>query len=113
MEIARIKKAGRNSNFLNRVFTKEELRYASSSQKKWERLAVRFAAKEATWKALGASKITLNNISIGRLASGKPVINLQSLGFPKTWKASISLTHSDNYAVAHCLVYEENNRRNS
>ncbi|MBI4368999.1 MAG: holo-ACP synthase [Elusimicrobia bacterium] len=107
VEIKRIKKAAQNQAFLNRVFAPEELAYSLPSVKKWERLAVRFAAKEAAWKAIGKEGLWLKQIVIERLSNGKPVLNLQKLGFPKGWKASITLSHSDNYAVAYCLVYQQ------
>ncbi|MBI2070928.1 MAG: holo-ACP synthase [Elusimicrobia bacterium] len=107
IEIERIKKAGKNPRFLSRVFSKEELAYAVKSRKKWERLAVRFAAKEAVWKALSSPSVNLRDITVQRLDNGKPILDLSKLGFPKKWKASITLSHSDHYAVAYCLVYSE------
>ncbi|MBI4063871.1 MAG: holo-ACP synthase [Elusimicrobia bacterium] len=107
VEITRIKQAGKNKKFLERVFSPEELDYSLKSKKKWERLAVRFAAKEAVWKAIGSSKIILKDISVKRMDNGKPFIDLKSLGLSEGWKASLSLSHSDHYAVAYCLVYQE------
>ncbi|MEK7288259.1 MAG: holo-ACP synthase [Elusimicrobiota bacterium] len=109
IEIERIRKVSqRNPAFLKRVFSKEELGYALKSKKKWERLAVRFAAKEAVWKALrGRQQVALRGISVSRAANGEPWVNLKTLGLPKGWKASLSLSHNDTHAVAHCLVYAE------
>ncbi|MBI4668630.1 MAG: 4'-phosphopantetheinyl transferase superfamily protein [Elusimicrobia bacterium] len=89
------------------MFSRDELAYAMKSQKKWERLAVRFAAKEAVWKALGVGGLGLKDISIKRSGNGMPFVDLKELGLPKNRKASLSLSHSDNYAVAYCLVYRE------
>lgn len=109
IEIDRIRKvAQRNPAFLSRVFTKEELAYSLKSRKKWERLAVRFAAKEAVWKALrGRQSVSLKDISVSRALNGEPSVDLKPLGMPKNWKASLSLSHNDTHAVAHCLVYQE------
>ncbi len=107
VEIHRIKEAAKRPGFLNRFFSKEELSYSLKSKKKWERLAVRFAAKEAVWKALGKEGIPLKSLAVERELSGKPFVNLKALGLPKSWKVTISLSHSDNYAVAYCLVYSE------
>jgi holo-[acyl-carrier protein] synthase len=40
--------------FLRRIFTANERSYAATKTQPWESLAARFAAKEATSKALGA-----------------------------------------------------------
>ena len=54
-EVARIKSAMERfgDRFLNRVFTPDEVRYATSKANAAERLAARFAAKEAAMKAIG------------------------------------------------------------
>lgn len=107
VEVARIKTAAKTSGFLKRVFSPEELSYSLKGKKKWEHLAVRFAAKEAVWKSLGQQNVALQKISVTRTHTGKPLVDLKNLPVPKRWKASISLAHSDNYAVAYCLVYEQ------
>lgn len=107
VEIDRIRRvAGQNSRFLERVFSREELNYSLKGKKRWERLAVRFAAKEAVWKALGGGKFSLRDISVARAENGKPGVDLKKLSVSRRWKASLSLSHSDHYAVAYCLIYE-------
>ncbi|MBI4055184.1 MAG: holo-ACP synthase [Elusimicrobia bacterium] len=121
VEIKRIQSlARRNARFLSRVFTEEEVRYCKSKRKKWQHLAVRFAAKEAVWKALGRYAPSLRKISIRNDAQGKPIVTLrrapgtrrglrgarragtlrQSLS-PQVW---ISLSHSNHYAAAVALA---------
>ncbi|MFC1521256.1 holo-ACP synthase [Elusimicrobiota bacterium] len=108
IEIKRVRAlAKREPKFLSRVFSKEELLYSMRSKKRWEHLAVRFAAKEALWKALGKDGVPLSAISVKRDNRGKPTMNLKNLGVPRSWQASISLSHSREYAVAYCIVYSK------
>jgi holo-[acyl-carrier protein] synthase len=95
--------------FLRRVFTEVELAHAG---KRIERLASRFAAKEACAKALGTGigAISWREIEIVRLAGGKPEIRLSgaaaaraaALGFT-AFDVSISDTHAHALAVVVAL----------
>ncbi len=61
--------------FLQRVFTPAELKlYQNPSS-----LAVRFAAKEAVWKAFSKKKIALKDISVVNTPEGKPEVKLKKL----------------------------------
>jgi holo-[acyl-carrier protein] synthase len=65
--------------FLQRVFTASEIAYALSKANIDERLAARFAAKEAGMKALGTGLsrgITWKDFTVHREPSGKPVLLL-------------------------------------
>ena len=93
--------------FLHRVFTEGELAYCLASVHKFERLAGRFAAKEAASKALGTGLVGVGwkEFEIINLASGKPTITLygraeekaQGLGLGR-WE--VTLAHEREYAVA-------------
>jgi holo-[acyl-carrier protein] synthase len=109
IEIDRIGKATRRwgDTFLQRVFTPSEV---TSYSRKNASLAVRFAAKEAVLKAFGACSkgISWQDIEILTEENGKPFVKL----FGKAEKAakelaitemSISLSHSDNFAVAFAV----------
>jgi holo-[acyl-carrier protein] synthase len=78
--------------FLRRVFTPEEIARAHG---RIERLAGRFAAKEACAKALGTGigQISWQEIEIWRLSSGKPALHLS--GRAATLAASLGLTAFD------------------
>lgn len=101
--LAELKPAIRE-RFLKRVFTPLELLEADNSD---QRLAGRFAAKEAVSKALGCGigPISWQDIEVQNGPTGEPVLNLQgnaralasSQGL-ETW--SISISHTKNYAVA-------------
>jgi holo-[acyl-carrier protein] synthase len=90
--------------FLKRVFTPLELSDADNSD---QRLAGRFAAKEAVAKALGCGigPISWQDVEVQNGPTGEPVLNLKgnartladSQGL-EIW--SISISHTKKYAVA-------------
>ncbi len=94
--------ARRNRRFLTRVFSPEEIRYCKGKKKKWQHFAVRFAAKEAVWKAVGRAGLRLRDISIRRGPTGKPSVVLEGR---LARGIQISLTHSEQYAAAVALVF--------
>jgi holo-[acyl-carrier protein] synthase len=97
--------------FLDRIYTTKELAQFSKSL---ESLAVRFAAKEAVSKALGCGigDISWQEIEILRDEMDAPVLYLHGkaeqragqLGF-QTW--SVSLSHTDKYAIAFVVAIGE------
>jgi holo-[acyl-carrier protein] synthase len=113
VEIQRIAKAVRNPRFLKRVFTATEVAYCRSRKNSAQHFAVRFAAKEAVWKAIAtatvrrpsggvakASAILHRDIQVRNRPDGKPEVL-----FPKPFsglarRVSISLSHGRDYAVA-------------
>jgi holo-[acyl-carrier protein] synthase len=101
VEIRRIKRlAQKTPRFLTRVFTNEEIAYCKGKSDPWQHFAVRFAAKEAVWKALGQKGVALKDISVSRAKNGKPGVLLKgkpAKGF------TLSLSHSDDYALAVAL----------
>jgi holo-[acyl-carrier protein] synthase len=106
LEISRIRKIVERwgQRFLDRVFTDTELRICKKIP---ERLASRFAGKEAVMKALGTGTrgISWREIEIASELSGKPVVNLygkarekaESLGLSEL---AISLSDSREYSIA-------------
>lgn len=109
-EVERFKKLIRNKRFLKRVFTNQEIRYCSSRKNKAQHFAVRFAAKEAVWKALShimarsKNNITHNQIGIKNLQSGKPEVVLPRPLSRWKNKVAVSLSHTRHYAVATALI---------
>ena len=90
--------------FLNRVYTKSELELCKDNP---EKLASRFAGKEAVMKALGtgARGVGWREIEILSEPSGKPVVNLHGKAREKADSLgldglAISLSDSREYAVA-------------
>ncbi len=98
----------RSSNkFYRKIFTPQEIKYCSSYRDPYPRFAVRFAAKEAVIKALsGIAKPRYSEIVIQKDKNNKPKISINKNRFKKLSKLtiSISLTHSDSYAVAFAVV---------
>ena len=107
-----------NKRFLNRIFTEEELRKAESRKKSNKlyisTLAKRFAAKEATAKALGTgfrNGVFWRDIGVLNLSSGKPTIKmiggakkqLNSL-ISEQYLPVIDLTMTDEYPYAEAFV---------
>lgn len=95
--------------FLRRVFTAEEIEYCKSRapQAAMESFAARFAAKEATIKALRAAErgIDLRAIEVVRARDGACALRLTGSA-AKAARAmgvrelSLSMSHAGDYAVA-------------
>lgn len=95
---------GRRPRIGDRLFTDAEQRDGSGDP---ERLAARFAAKEATMKALGRGigSVGWHDVEVVRGPGGAPTLRLtasaaalaQRLGVAR-WH--VSLTHTDTVAVA-------------
>ena len=67
-------------NFINRVFTQNEIKYCHTKKNSVSYFAKRFAAKEAFSKALGTGirkGINLKNIEVTNNSQGKPSISLK------------------------------------
>jgi holo-[acyl-carrier protein] synthase len=81
--------------FANRVFTEGEKNHAGSGVVKGERLAARFAAKEAAIKALGSPQ--------GLAWKDMEVVN-DSDGAPSLLLHGRAKEHADNIGVSHVLL---------
>jgi len=102
-------------SFLERVYTPAELAYCGTGKKSGERLAARWAAKEAVLKALGTGwieGISWTDVEVCTLNSGQPTIRLSG-GALKTARGlgvsevQISLSHCREYAVAYAAAVGE------
>ena len=100
IDIIEIKRFSLKKNII-KIFTKEELDYASSKANYLQSLAGIFAAKEAALKAYGLkiSSILKKKIEI-RHINNIPILYINSV---KT-NASISISHDGDYAVAICQM---------
>ncbi|MCC6457863.1 MAG: holo-ACP synthase [Caldilineaceae bacterium] len=115
VEIARIWAAivRHKERFLTRVFTEIEI---AQCHERAESLAARFAAKEATAKALGTGiwrhNIAWTSIEVVRLEHGAPILHLhdaallraQLLGW-STW--TVSLSHDRDRAIAFVVALSD------
>jgi len=98
--------------FVQRIFTAAEQAYAESNKNKIEKLAGRFAAKEAILKLMGTGwrgKIAWTDIEIINNSSGQPEATLDGevkkiadkLGIKHI---SVSITHTANFAIASAVA---------
>lgn len=101
VEIGRVKSlAKRNPKFLTRVFSAAEIAYCKAKKNPWPHFAVRFAAKEAVYKALGKAEIPLTAISVNRGKDGRPSVKIRG----KVVRGlKLSLSHGRDHAVAFAV----------
>lgn len=94
--------------FLTRVYTETEVRYSLSKANVDERLAGRFAAKEAGMKALGTGLsrgVTWKDFAVGREPSGKPTLVLSGKAAEiaaarGVKRVHLTITHTATMAMA-------------
>jgi len=91
-------------SFLNRVFNPEELENISKGKMYHQRLAARFAAKEAVIKAISKERpMALTDMFILNRENGAPYCKFKKdIGMD----IFLSITHIEDYAVA-CAVAQE------
>ncbi|MFC2038283.1 holo-ACP synthase [Chloroflexota bacterium] len=109
IEVARIQKAldRWGERFLNRIYTGHEQEICSQNA---ERLASRFAGKEAVMKALGTGAIGISwrEIEIATESTGKPLVRLYGKARQKADSIGldelvISLSDTSEYAMASVI----------
>ena len=117
IEIGRIREAmGRRPGLAARLFTARERAYCESKSDPAPHYAARFAAKEATAKALGRW-LRWQEVEVTRDPDGRPGIALtgeaaQLAQVSQGGRLLVSLSHSRDYAVAcvALLAPQENDR---
>ncbi|MBI3458465.1 MAG: holo-ACP synthase [Candidatus Rokubacteria bacterium] len=105
--------------FLERVFTPDEVTYARRRRNPAEHLAARFAAKEATLKALGIGLtmgVRWRDMEVRRARGERPRVSLSgrtaALVAARGVRAlHLSLTHDGDYAMAQVLAEGDPARR--
>ena len=105
VDIKRIKKLVETTSFLKRFFTPPEIKYCLKGKNKFERIAARFAAKEAVIKATGLKKLALKDIVLIKDKTGKPSIEIKNKKYSGL-NALVSLSHTADYACASVVVIE-------
>lgn len=114
VEVTRIRAAVERfgNRFLTRVFTPQEVEYCTSKPNAAERLAARFAAKEAGMKAIGTGLrhgVTWHDLEVVRGTAGKPSLRLTGkvaefaarLGGKSV---HLSLSHTEDQAIAFVIL---------
>lgn len=107
-DIRRFEKLDRvkNSRFLNKIFTENELNYCFLKEKAASSLAARYAGKEAVVKAIasiGKRIIDYKEIEILNNNIGVPLVRIRNKKI-KNLKVNISLSHCKDKAVAFAVV---------
>lgn len=112
IEIERIKESIETleDRFLNKVYTEKEIEYCESKKaQKYQHYAARFAAKEATFKAISwmlndKYKITWKDIEVVNDSQGRPKINLNGIDLKQIENIDISISHCKSYATANVTI---------
>ena len=112
IEINRIEKAiERNKNFLEKVFTVNEIEMFKKRNMRFEVIAGNFAAKEAISKAIGSGfrGFSLLDIEILRDDLGKPRVylneNIDKI-IKRRYIVNVSISHNKTSAIAFALLEE-------
>ena len=114
VEVGRVKDilSRYRDRFLRRVFTDDEATYAKKSVREAERLAGRFAVKEAVMKAFGTGKsqgILWRDVETVRGAMGRPEVKLygKAYNYMKSLKGNrihVSISHDGGKAMAFVII---------
>jgi holo-[acyl-carrier protein] synthase len=116
VEISKFKKVFLdNDDFVSDIFSEKEKEYCLSKKDPYIHFAGRFAAKEASLKALGMGMSgagidsMFKEIEIIPRSSGKPVLSFSGWTEKVSRKKGISqftvsISHSENYAVATVIL---------
>lgn len=99
--------------FINKIFTSNEVKYCESKGKqKYQHYAARFAAKEATFKAISwklENKYDLQwkDIEVINNKEGKPQLIIRNVNMNDIQNIDISLSHCRHYAIAYVSILSE------
>ena len=113
--IDRIKKSLKKKDFIDRLFSKNEVKKCNNQINKANCYAKRFAAKEAFSKAIGtgiSKGINFNEIIVHNIKSGKPNIKLlgntkkvvNKILNKKKFNIFLSLSDDKPFAVATVVI---------
>lgn len=104
-----------DERFLDRVFTKREQTDAASVKNTVEKLAGRFAAKEAVLKLIGTGwrgKIAWTDIEIVNDPLGQPIVEITGevkriADEAQIEQLTLSITHTANFAIASVVALRD------
>jgi len=101
--------------FLDRVFTPTEQTDADSTRNRIEKLAGRFAAKEAVMKLIGTGwrdGIAWTDIEVVNNPLGQPIVTVtgkvkELADQQGVEQITLSITHTSNFAIASAVALQE------
>ena len=99
----------KNSDFLKKVFTKNELDYCFSKKEAATHLAARFSGKEAVIKALnsiGKKAPTYREIEISNDKDGIPFVKINDKNMEDI-SIKISLSHCSDRSIAFAIALKD------
>ena len=119
IENKRIEKSLKIKGFINRIFTKNEIKKSKKLNDRINYFAKRFAAKEAFVKALGEgfrNNINFSDIEIKNDKKGKPSItisnNVKKILKKKfklnKYKIFLSLSDEKKFSIAYVIINKNN-----
>ncbi len=105
VEIRRVEEACKRERFVERVFTPAERESAGTGVRRAERLAGRFAAKEAVGKAFGRP-LSWQDVEIASDDLGKPIVVLHgnAAEIAGGARVHVSISHTREYASAFAVM---------
>jgi holo-[acyl-carrier protein] synthase len=116
-EVARIRASVERygDRFLLRIYTEQERAYVARKANKYERLAARFAAKEAGMKALGTGwshGVRWQDFEVTNLPSGRPTLALHGAAAELAARGGVqriqlSITHTAELGQAFVIFEGE------
>jgi len=103
---------GHGKRFTSKIYTEGELSDCPPGAGQVKKLAARFAAKEAFFKALGQGVVgglKWKDAEVRKSAGGKPVLELRGRALELTddlgvSQVHLSLSHTDNLATAYVVL---------
>ena len=111
IEISRIKKSIEDlgEKFIDNIYTEEEKKYCESKKnQKYQHYAVRFAAKEAAFKAISEElndkyELCWKDYEVINDENGRPMIKINKLN-KNIESIDVSLSHCKEYATANVAI---------
>jgi holo-[acyl-carrier protein] synthase len=107
--------ARHGARFMDRIFTSREQADADAIKNTTEKLAGRFAAKEAVLKLIGTGwrgKIAWTDIEVVNNALGQPIVNISGevkriADEQGIEQITLSITHTADFAIASVVALRE------
>ena len=97
-----------NSRFLNKIFSKDEIRVVYKKKHQSIHFSGKFSAKEASIKALLSagigSNIYIKDIEILNKQNGAPYIKIRKIDMNTIKNFQITISHTDLYATAFAVL---------